>query len=174
MGANPAVAHPVGFQHFLKAKERNNTKLIVVEPRFTKTAAKADMFVRLRSGTDIAFVYGMIHLILKNGWEDKKYLEDRVFGYEEVFKEAAKWTPDVVSKVTGVSQEDLLEVTRVFATSKPGCLVWTMGWTQHSIGTSNTRIGPILQMILGNMGVEGGGCNILRGHDNVQGASDMG
>ena len=174
MGANPAVAHPVGFQHFLKAKERNNTKLIVVEPRFTKTAAKADMYVRLRSGTDIAFIYGMIHLILKNGWEDKQYLQDRVYGYEDVFKESEKWTPDVVSKVTGVSEEELFQVTKTFASTKPGCLVWTMGWTQHSIGTSNTRVGPILQMILGNMGVEGGGCNILRGHDNVQGASDMG
>jgi formate dehydrogenase major subunit len=174
MGANPAVAHPVGFQHFLKAKERSNTKLIVVEPRFTKTAAKADMYVRLRSGTDIAFIYGMIHLILKNGWEDKKYLQDRVYGYEDVFKESEKWTPDVVSKVTGVSEEELYQVTKSFASTKPGCLVWTMGWTQHSIGTSNTRVGPILQMILGNMGVEGGGCNILRGHDNVQGASDMG
>jgi len=174
MGANPAVAHPVGFQHFLKAKERNNTKLIVVEPRFTKTAAKADMYVRLRSGTDIAFIYGMIHLILKNGWEDKKYLQDRVYGYEDVFKESEKWTPDVVSKVTGVSEEELYQVTKTFASTKPGCLVWTMGWTQHSVGTGNTRVGPILQMILGNMGVEGGGCNILRGHDNVQGASDMG
>jgi len=174
MGANPAVAHPVGFQHFLKAKERNNTKLIVVEPRFTKTAAKADMYVRLRSGTDIAFIYGMIHLILKNGWEDKKYLQDRVYGYEDVFKESEKWTPNVVSKVTGVSEAELIQVTKLFATSKPGCLVWTMGWTQHSVGTGNTRVGPILQMILGNMGVEGGGCNILRGHDNVQGASDMG
>jgi len=174
MGANPAVAHPVGFQHFLKAKERNNTKLIVVEPRFTKTAAKADMYVRLRSGTDIAFIYGMIHLILKNGWEDKKYLQDRVYGYEDVFKESEKWTPDVVSKVTGVSEEELYQVTKSFASTKPGCLVWTMGWTQHSVGTGNTRVGPILQMILGNMGVEGGGCNILRGHDNVQGASDMG
>lgn len=174
MGANPAVAHPVGFTHFLKAKERNNTKLIVVEPRFTKTAAKADMYVRLRSGTDIAFIYGMIHLIVKNSWEDKKFLENRVYGYEDVFKEAQKWTPDVVSKVTGVSEEDLFQVTKLFATSKPGCLVWTMGWTQHSVGTGNTRVGPILQMILGNMGVEGGGCNILRGHDNVQGASDMG
>lgn len=174
MGANPAVAHPVGFQHFLKAKERNNTKLIVVEPRFTRTAAKADLFVRIRSGTDVPFIYGMIHLILKNGWEDKKYLQDRVYGYEEIYKEAQKWTPEVVSKVTGAAPEELYQVAKLFATSKPSCLVWTMGWTQHSVGTSNTRIGPIMQMILGNIGVSGGGCNILRGHDNVQGASDMG
>jgi formate dehydrogenase major subunit len=174
MGANPAVAHPVGFQHFLKAKEKNNTKLIVVEPRFTKTAAKADLYSRLRSGTDIAFMYGMIHLILKNGWEDKKFLENRVYGYEDIFEEAKKWTPEVVEEVTGVPAEELIQITRLFATSKPACLVWTMGLTQHSIATGNTRLGPILQMILGNMGVEGGGCNILRGHDNVQGASDMG
>lgn len=174
MGANPAVAHPVGFQHFLKAKERNNTKLIVVEPRFTKTAAKADMYVRSRSGTDIAIMYGMIHLIVKNGWEDKKFLENRVYGYEDIFKEAEKWTPEVVEKVSGIPAAELIQMTKLFATSKPACLVWTMGLTQHSIATGNTRLGPILQMILGNMGVEGGGCNILRGHDNVQGASDMG
>ena len=174
MGANPAVAHPVGFQHFLKAKERSNSKLIVVEPRYTKTAAKADLFSRLRSGTDIAFMYGMIHLILKNGWEDKSFLENRVFGYEDIFEEAKKWTPEVVEEVTGVPAAELIQITKLFATSKPACLVWTMGLTQHSIATGNTRLGPILQMILGNMGVEGGGCNILRGHDNVQGASDMG
>ncbi|MCT7574985.1 molybdopterin-dependent oxidoreductase [Aliarcobacter butzleri] len=174
MGANPAVAHPVGFQHFLKAKEKNNTKLIVVEPRYTKTAAKADLYARSRSGTDIAFMYGMIHLIIKNGWEDKSFLENRVFGYEDIFEEAKKWTPEVVEEVTGVPADELIQITKLFATSKPACLVWTMGLTQHSIATGNTRLGPILQMILGNMGVEGGGCNILRGHDNVQGASDMG
>jgi formate dehydrogenase major subunit len=172
-GANPAVNHPVGFQHFLKAKERNNAQIIVVDPRFTKTAAKADYHAQIRPGTDIPFMYGMLHLIFKNGWHDKNFINDRVYGMEEIMKEAKKWTPDRVADVTGVSAEKLIQITRVYAKSKPGTLIWAMGLTQHSIGSSNTRMAPILQLALGNMGEEGGGCNILRGHDNVQGATDM-
>ncbi len=173
-GANPAVNHPVGFQHFLKAKERNNAQLIVIDPRFTKTAAKADIFAQIRPGTDIPFMYGMLHLIFKNGWEDKKYIDDRVYGMDEIRAEAAKWTPEVVADVTGVSAELLTEITTVYAKNSPGTLLWAMGLTQHTIGTSNTRLAPILQMALGYMGKSGGGTNILRGHDNVQGATDMG
>ncbi|MBE2984120.1 formate dehydrogenase subunit alpha [Campylobacter sp. RM6883] len=173
IGANPAVNHPVGFRHFLKAKENNGAKLIVVEPRYTRTAAKADIFAQIRPGTDIPFMYGMMHLIFKNGWEDKKFIEDRVYGMDEIRKEAEHWTPEVVEDVTGCKPEKLLEVTEAFAKNKPGCVVWAMGLTQHTIGSSNTRIASILQLVIGNMGKEGGGCNILRGHDNVQGASDM-
>lgn len=173
-GANPAVNHPVGFQHFLKAKEINGAKLIVVEPRFTRTAAKADMFAQIRPGTDIPFMYGMINLILKNGWEDKKFVAERTFGFEEIAKEAAKYTPEVVEDITGVPAQQLIDITRVYAQTKPGTLIWAMGLTQHTIGTSNARLAPILQLILGNMGKPGGGTNILRGHDNVQGATDMG
>lgn len=173
IGANPAVNHPVGFRHFLKAKENNGAKIIVVDPRYTKTAAKADYFAQIRPGTDIPFMYGMMHIIFKNGWEDKKFIDDRTYGIDEIRKEAAKWTPEVVEDVTGVKAEILKEITEVFAKNRPGCVVWAMGLTQHTIGSSNTRIAPILQLVLGNMGVSGGGCNILRGHDNVQGASDM-
>ena len=173
IGANPAVNHPVGFRHFLKAKENNGAKLIVVDPRYTRTAAKADYFAQVRPGTDIPFMYGMINLIFENGWEDKKFIEERTYGIDEIRKEAAKWTPEVVEDVTGVPAATLKEITEVFAKNRPGSVVWAMGLTQHTIGSSNTRIAPILQLILGNMGVSGGGCNILRGHDNVQGASDM-
>ena len=173
IGANPAVNHPVGFRHFLKAKENNGAKLIVVDPRYTRTAAKADYFAQVRPGTDIPFMYGMINLIFENGWEDKKFIEDRTYGIDEIRKEAAKWTPEVVEDVTGVPAATLKEITEVYAKNRPGSVVWAMGLTQHTIGSSNTRIAPILQLVLGNMGVSGGGCNILRGHDNVQGASDM-
>ena len=173
IGANPAVNHPVGFRHFLKAKENNGAKLIVVDPRYTRTAAKADYFAQIRPGTDIPFMYGMMNLIFENGWEDKKFIEDRTYGIDEIRKEAAKWTPEVVEDVTGVPAATLKEITEVFAKNRPGSVVWAMGLTQHTIGSSNTRIAPILQLVLGNMGVSGGGCNILRGHDNVQGASDM-
>ena len=173
IGANPAVNHPVGFRHFLKAKENNGAKLIVVDPRYTRTAAKADYFAQIRPGTDIPFMYGMINFIFENGWEDKKFIDERTYGIDEIRKEAAKWTPEVVEDVTGVPAATLKEITEIYAKNRPGSVVWAMGLTQHTIGSSNTRIAPILQLVLGNMGVSGGGCNILRGHDNVQGASDM-
>ena len=172
-GANPAVNHPVGFQHFLKAKERNNAQIIVVDPVFTKTAAKADHHCQLRTGTDIPFMYGMLHLIFKNGWHDENFINDRVYGMDKVMEEAKKWNPKKVEDVTGVPAAQLIQITRVYAKSTPGTLIWAMGLTQHTIGSSNTRIAPILQLALGNMGEEGGGCNILRGHDNVQGSTDM-
>jgi len=172
-GANPAVNHPVGFRHFLMAKERNNAQLIVVDPRFTKTAAKADLFAQIRPGTDIPFMYGMLHIIFKNGWQKQDFIDQRVYGMDDVMKEAKKWTPSKTANVTGVSEEKLIQITRAYAKSTPGTLIWAMGLTQHSIGSSNTRMAPILQLALGNMGEEGGGCNILRGHDNVQGATDM-
>lgn len=173
-GSNPAVNHPVGFQHFLKAKERNNAQIIVIDPRFTKTAAKADIYAQIRPGTDIPFMYGMLNIIFKNGWEDKEYTDARVFGMDKIREEAAKWTPEVVADVTGVPAEKLIQITNIYAKNRPGTLIWAMGLTQHTIGTSNTRMAPILQLALGNMGKAGGGTNILRGHDNVQGATDMG
>jgi formate dehydrogenase major subunit len=172
-GANPAVNHPVGFQHFLKAKERNNAQIIVVDPVYTKTAAKADHYCQIRPGTDIPFMYGMLNLIFKNGWHDESFIKDRVYGMEDVMEEAKKWTPKKVEDVTGIPAAQLIQITRLYAESTPGTLIWAMGLTQHSNGSSNTRLAPILQLALGNMGIEGGGTNILRGHDNVQGATDM-
>ena len=172
-GANPAVNHPVGFQHFLKAKERNNAKIIVVDPRFTKTAAKADYYAQIRPGTDIPFMYGMLNIIFENGWHDKGFINDRVYGMEDVMKEAKNWPIERVADVTGVDADLIVQITKHYAQHTPGTLIWAMGLTQHSNGSSNTRMAPILQLALGNMGVEGGGCNILRGHDNVQGATDM-
>ena len=173
-GANPAVNHPVGFQHFLKAKERNNAKIIVIDPRFTKTAAKADLYAPIRPGTDIPFMYGMLNIIFENGWQDKNFISDRVFGMDLIMAEAKNWPLERVADVTGVKADLILQITKLYAAAKPGTLIWAMGLTQHTNGTSNTRMAPILQLALGNMGVEGGGTNILRGHDNVQGATDFG
>ncbi len=173
-GANPAVNHPVGFQHFLKAKERNNAKIIVIDPRFTKTAAKADLYAQIRPGTDIPFMYGMLNIIFENGWQDKSFISDRVFGMDLIMEEAKNWPIERVADVTGVKADLIVQITKVYAAATPGTLIWAMGLTQHTNGTSNTRMAPILQLALGNMGVEGGGTNILRGHDNVQGATDFG
>jgi len=173
IGANSAVANPIGFKHFLQAKDRNNAKLIVIDPVFTKSAAKADHYLRIRTGTDVAFIYGLLHLIFKNGWEDKSFIKERVYGIEDVMEEAKKWTPEETSNVTGIPAEQIIQIARLMAKTKPATVVWALGITQHSTGTSNTRILPILQLVLGNMGQKGGGCNIIRGHDNVQGSTDM-
>jgi formate dehydrogenase major subunit len=108
LGSNAAEAHPVSMLHTLHAKE-NGAKVIVVDPRYTRTAAKADYYVRHRSGSDIAFIFGVLHHVFKNGWEDKKYIHDRVYGMDEVKKEVmAKWTPDKVTEVTGVPEDRLV------------------------------------------------------------------
>ncbi|MEY4438859.1 MAG: Formate dehydrogenase [Pseudomonadota bacterium] len=174
IGSNAAEAHPVSMLHMLHAKE-NGCKMIVVDPRFTRTAAKADEYVRIRSGSDIAFLFGLLHVIFKNGWEDKKYINDRVFGMDKVKEEVmAKWTLDKVEEVCGVSPEQVTKVATMLHENNPGTIVWCMGQTQHTIGNAIVRASCILQLALGNVGKAGGGTNIFRGHDNVQGATDVG
>jgi formate dehydrogenase major subunit len=174
IGSNAAEAHPVSMLHMLHAKE-TGTKMIVVDPRFTRTAAKADEYVRIRSGTDIAFLFGMLHHIFKNGWEDKKFISDRVYGMDKVRDEVmTKWTPDKVQEVCGVDEATVAKVAEMMAKNRPSTVVWCMGQTQHTIGNAIVRASCILQLALGNIGVSGGGANIFRGHDNVQGATDVG
>jgi formate dehydrogenase major subunit len=174
LGSNAAEAHPVAMQHILKAKEQNNSQLIICDPRFTRTAAHANEYVRFRPGTDVALVWGLLWHIFENGWEDKNYIRSRVYGMDKVRDEVKKWAPDEVEKVTGVPGAQVKRVARTLANNRPGTLVWCMGGTQHHHGNNNTRAYTILQMALGNVGTSGGGCNIFRGHDNVQGATDLG
>jgi formate dehydrogenase major subunit len=174
IGSNAAEAHPVSMLHMLHSKE-NGCKMIVVDPRFTRTAAKADEYVRIRSGSDIPFLFGVLYHIFKNGWEDKKYLNDRVYGMDDVKKDVmAKWTPDKVEEACGVPEAQVFKVAQMMAMNRPSTLVWCMGQTQHSIGNAIVRASCIVQLALGNVGVSGGGANIFRGHDNVQGATDVG
>ncbi len=174
IGSNAAEAHPVSLLHMLHAKE-TGTKMIVVDPRFTRTAAKADEFVRIRSGSDIPFLFGILHHIFKNGWEDKKYINDRVYGMEKIKEEVlAKWTPDKVEEACGVPEAQVFKVAKMLNEYRPGTIVWCMGQTQHTIGNAIVRASCILQLALGNIGMSGGGANIFRGHDNVQGATDVG
>jgi formate dehydrogenase major subunit len=174
IGSNAAEAHPVSMLHMLHAKE-TGTKMIVVDPRFTRTAAKADEYVRIRSGSDIPFLFGMLYHIFKNGWEDQKYINDRVYGMEDVKKDVmAKWTPDKVEEACGVPEAQVAKIAEMMAKNRPSTLVWCMGQTQHTIGNAMVRASCIVQLALGNVGVPGGGANIFRGHDNVQGATDVG
>ncbi|WP_099827287.1 formate dehydrogenase subunit alpha [Oceaniglobus indicus] len=174
IGSNPSEAHPVSMMHLLKSKEENNAPLIVCDPRFTRTAAHADEYVRFRPGTDVALIWGILWHILQNGWEDKEYIRTRVWGMDQIKDEVAKWTPDEVERVTGTPGEQLRRVAMTLANNRPGTLIWCMGGTQHSNGNNNTRAYCALQLALGNIGRAGGGANIFRGHDNVQGATDLG
>ena len=174
MGGNPAEAHPVSLQHLLEGKELNRANIIVIDPRLTRTAAHATEYVRLRPGTDIPVLYGMMWQILQNGWEDKEFIKQRVYGFEDVRKEIEKWNPQEVENVTGVPGEQLKRVAQMFATQKPATLIWCMGQTQHTVGTANVRASCIALLLTGNVGAPGTGANIFRGHDNVQGATDVG
>ena len=173
IGGNPAEAHPVSLMHVLKAKEQNNAPVIVCDPRFTRTAAHADEYVRFRPGSDVGLIWGIMWHIFENGWEDKEFIRQRVYGMEDVLAEVKRWTPEETERVTGVPGSQLKRVAKIMANNRPGTFIWCMGGTQHTNGNNNTRAYCALQLALGNMGVSGGGANIFRGHCNVQGATDF-
>jgi formate dehydrogenase major subunit len=174
MGGNPAEAHPVSLQHILEGKELNRANMIVIDPRMTRTAAHATEYVRVRPGTHIPTIYGMMWHILKNGWEDKEYLRQRVYGLDDVRAEVDKWPPDEVERVTGLPEAQVKRIAETFAKQRPSTLIWAMGQTQFSFGTANVRASCLLLLLTGNVGSAGSGANIFRGHTNVQGATDLG
>lgn len=172
IGSNPAEAHPVSLQHIFRAKE-NGAKMLVIDPRYTRTAAHADHYVRIRPGSDVAIIWGMLWHIFENGWEDKEYIRQRVYGMDEIRAEVAKWTPEETERVTGAPEDVVKTAAEMMAANSPATFVWCMGGTQHTIGNNNTRAYCAFQLALGNIGKSGGGANIFRGHDNVQGATDF-
>ena len=174
MGGNPAEAHPVSLQHVLAGKEQNRANLVVIDPRFTRTAAHATDYIRIRPGSDIPTIYGMLWHIFENKWEDTDFIAQRVYGMDDVRKEVAKYPPDVVEKLTGVPGEQLKRVAYMMTHEKPATLIWCMGATQKTVGTANVRAYCILLLATGNVGAPGTGANIFRGHCNVQGATDVG
>ena len=152
MGGNPAEAHPVSLQHILEGKELNRANFIVVDPRMTRTAAHATEYVRVRPGVHIATIYGMLWHIFENGWEDKEFIHQRVYGIEDIRKEVAKWTPDEVERVTGLPEAQVKHIAETFAKEKPATLIWAMGQTQFATGTANVRASCILLLATGNVG----------------------
>src|SRR5262245_55446287 len=259
MGGNPAECHPCGFKWPIEAKRHRNAKMIVVDPRFTRTAATADMFLQIRAGTDIAFLGGVIKYALDNNRINKEYLvnftnatfiikqgfklpEDGLYSgfdaatqnydkstwnYEEggnltgrdqaqgpvgaktisssvaayetptkvaydlslghprcvyqlLKRHYSRYTPEMVERITGIPKDDFVKAADLFTsirkdgdTKKAGTIIYAVGWTQHSFGTQIIRTAAILQLLLGNVGRAGGGVNALRGHSNIQGATDM-
>ena len=174
MGSNAAEAHPVSLQHILTGKETNRANVIVIDPRFTRTAAHATDYIRMRSGTDIAIIWGIMWHIFENGWEDEQFISQRVWGMDQIREEVKKYDPAEVERITGIPEADLKRVAETFATQKPSTFIWCMGGTQHTVGTANVRTYCNLLLATGNVGAAGTGANIFRGHCNVQGATDFG
>ena len=172
IGHNYAETHPVGFRYVLKAKERG-AKLIVADPRFTKTAWHADIFLQHYPGSDVALISGLIHVIIKEKLYDVRFVRERCVGFEDVVRAVEKFTPEFVEKVTGVPAELIVEAARTFATAGKGVITWAMGLTQHTHGTENVKLLGTLSAICGYQGKEGAGCSPMRGQNNVQGACDM-
>jgi len=230
MGGNAAEAHPCGFKWVIEAKHHNKAKLVVVDPRFTRSAAMSDYYAPIRAGSDIAFLGGVINYLLSNDKIQTEYVrnytnasfivgpdfkfEDGLFsGYDEtkrrydnkswgyalgedgyakvdptmqdpncvlqvMKRHYSRYTPEQVSKITGTPVKQFLKVCEyISSTAVPGramTIMYALGWTQHSQGSQIIRTGAIMQLLLGNVGVAGGGLNALRGHSNIQGLTDLG
>ena len=174
IGSNTTEQHPVFGTRIRQAVLRRGAKLIVADPRKIDITEFATLHMRLKPGTDIALLNGLMYIILEKGYEDKEFIANRTENFDEFKANVMQYTPDVVSEITGVPVAQLYEAAEILGTSKPGAVLWAMGITQHIVGVQNVRTCANLQMLLGNLGVPGGGVNPLRGQNNVQGACDMG
>lgn len=230
MGGNAAEAHPCGFKWVTEAKAHNKAKLIVVDPRFTRSASVADFYAPIRTGTDITFLGGVIKYLLDNDKIQHEYVknytdmsfivredfdfEDGLYsGYNEekrsydktswdyelgedgyvrtdtslqhprtvyqlLRKHYERYTPEMVTRVCGTPADKFLKVCEMLASTaspdRAGTILYALGWTQHSIGSQIIRTGAMVQLLLGNIGIAGGGMNALRGHSNIQGLTDLG
>ena len=230
MGGNAAEAHPCGFKWVVEAKKHNGAKLVVVDPRFTRSASVADYYAPLRTGTDIAFLGGVINYLLTNdkiqhpyvnAYTDLPFLVNEGFSFDNglfsgydaaahkydrsswtyqigkdgyvktdptlqdprtVFqllkKHYSRYTPEMVERICGTPKEQFLKVAEMISSTavsdRSMTIMYALGWTQHSLGAQMIRTGAMVQLLLGNIGVSGGGMNALRGHSNIQGLTDLG
>ena len=173
IGSNTSTSHPLIARRVLRAKEKG-AKLLVADPRAIQMSHFADVAVNQRLGSDVALLNGMMHVILKNGWEDREFIQARTEGFEELKETVAAYTPERVQEITGVSPADLEKMSEIYATRRPAALLYTMGITQHTTGVDNVKSVCNLAMLTGNVGVASSGVNPLRGQNNVQGGCDMG
>lgn len=173
IGANPTEAHPVVGTKMKQALAKG-AKLIVVDPRQIELAECSDLYLRLRAGTDVALINGIMNIILANGWEDRKFISERTEGFAEFQDNIKNYPPDVVSRITGVPEEQLVEAARIYATADRAMIFYTLGITEHTTGTDNVMSLANLAMLTGNIGKKYSGVNPLRGQNNVQGSCDMG
>ena len=173
-GSNTTENHPVLSAYVKRAVTLKGAKLIVVDPRRIDIVRFATLWLRPNLGTDVAWINGMLHVILQEKLYDESFVTSRTVGLEDVKKLVAKYTPEYVEGITGIPRERLVEAARLYAGAKAGSILYAMGITQHISGTDNVKSLANLAMLCGHVGVEGGGVNPLRGQNNVQGACDMG
>ena len=173
IGSNTTENHPIAAKWIFRARA-GGAKLIVADPRHIQMAELADIAIQHNLGTDVALINGLMHIIIKEGWHDQEYIEERTEGFEELAAKVEEYTPDKVSEITGIAPETLRAIAEMYAKSKPASIVYCMGITQHTTGVDNVKSLANLAMLTGNMGKESTGVNPLRGQNNVQGACDMG
>ncbi len=173
-GSNTTENHPVISSYVKRAVTFKGARLIVVDPRRIKIADFANLWLRPNLGTDVAWLNGMMHVIIEEELYAKEYVEKRTVGFDELRRTVEKYTPDYVEAITGIPGERLVEAARMYAGAKAASILYCMGITQHTTGTDNVKSLANLAMLCGNLGIEGGGVNPLRGQNNVQGACDMG
>lgn len=173
-GSNTTENHPVLSSYVKRAVTFKGAKLIVVDPRRIPVVNFASIWLRQRLGTDVAWINGMMHVIIKERLYDENYVRSRTVGFDELTKTVEKYTPQYVEGITGILKEDLIAAARLYANAPAASILYAMGITQHISGTDNVKSLANLAMLCGNVGIEGGGVNPLRGQNNVQGACDMG
>jgi formate dehydrogenase alpha subunit len=173
-GSNTTENHPVISAFVKRAVSFKGARLIVVDPRRVKIASFAHQYLRPNLGTDVAWINGMMHVIIKEGLYNKPFVADRTIGFEELKRVVQKYTPEYVEDITGIPAKALRDAARMYAGAKAGAILYCMGITQHTTGTDNVKSLANLAMLCGNLGIPGGGVNPLRGQNNVQGACDMG
>ena len=173
IGSNMTEAHPVAST-FVKNAVLNGGRLIVVDPRRHKLVDYAEKHVPIRVGSDIAFLNGLMNVLIAENLYDKAFVESCTVGFDEVAAKVADYPPERVGEICGINPKMIVDTARILASVKPVMLCYTLGITEHTCGTNNVLSVANLQMMLGNMGMECGGVNPLRGQNNVQGACDMG
>jgi formate dehydrogenase alpha subunit len=173
-GSNTTENHPVLSSYVKRAVSFKGTRLIVIDPRNIKIAGFAHQWLRQNLGTDVAWINGMMHVIIKENLHDEKFVQSRTVGFDEIKKTVEKYTPEYVEEITGIPAQKLIDAARIYAQAEKASILYCMGITQHTHGTDNVKSLANLAMLCGNLGIEGGGVNPLRGQNNVQGACDMG
>lgn len=173
-GSNTTENHPVISSFIKRAVKRKGARLILVDPRRIKLAEFAEKWLRPNLGADVAWLNGLMHVIIKEELYDRDFVERRTEGVEALKAAVEKFTPEHVSEITGIPAKDIVEAARIYAGAKAASILYCMGITQHVTGTDNVKSLANLAMLCGNLGIPGGGVNPLRGQNNVQGACDMG
>jgi len=173
VGSNPEEAHPVIGMQIRQAVQRG-CKLIVVDPRDIDLAKKADIHLKLRPGTNVAFANGIMHIIIEEGLQDMDFINERTEGYEKIKEIVKDYTPEKVAKICHIDAEDLRKAAIMYAKADMAPIIYCLGVTEHSTGTEGVMSMSNMALLVGKLGRPGCGVNPLRGQNNVQGACDMG